>query len=385
MATKVKEKNIISVTTEAGKTYKFDVNTGITYGLRGGAIKTCPKEVAMCLQGGCAWHDRVTGENRKKTLVEQYISCVCGDSASAIYNLRSRGSELQIADSLDNMGIELHVTRYYLEKTLRKMAKSKKLVKTYVKYAQAEIKKGNSYSYNDFEQWQEDALLRESFGEYDFSGGVYGYVKNTVKDLLEWATPREIKCFKANFMNEEYLEAQYYLNGESYQCYELIPYSRFKKYCEYCKFLDIKPTTKDDFMVDLMRVTRAYVRQKEVVDADEFIKAMDIHRAEMEFEFGDFQIVIPRSPQHIKDEGRDMHHCVGGYSKNCLDLKNPNRSHIVFVRRKANLEKPYITCEIRNGRIGQYYLSYDRSITNQEDIDFKVAYQQHLDQNWIRE
>ena len=96
------------------------------------------------------------------------------------------------------------------------------------------------------------------------------------------------------------------------------------------------------------------------------------------FEDEEFTIQFPEKPIDLIKEGMLMHHCVGGYVDSVLE----QRCIIVFVRKKENPNAPYITCELyksgQNWNIGQYYLAYDRSISNIKDATFKNKYLQHL-------
>ena len=49
MATITKEKNYILYTNDNGKVYKFDINTGILYSLRGLPMKSLPKGYVRCV------------------------------------------------------------------------------------------------------------------------------------------------------------------------------------------------------------------------------------------------------------------------------------------------------------------------------------------------
>ena len=66
-----------------------------------------------------------------------------------------------------------------------------------------------------------------------------------------------------------------------------------------------------------------------------------------------------------------------------MDKVVDEQTYIVFVRRKVDPKTPYITAQIKlNGKLGQYYLSGDRDIKSLADIEFKNAYQNHLNEVW---
>lgn len=364
--TVTKEKNIISILVE-GKTapYKFDINTGIMYGLRGKAIKNVTAEVYRGLVPFC-----------NKTEVAEVIADITDGQASKMGALAQYADILRIADSFDNLGISLgnswRITRHYND-----LAKNKSLCKDYIKYAIEQKEKHNSYSFETFLEKRKIAAARKKF-DFDIDAPKYDVVRSYLLDIAYWATPRQIKSYCVNFIyNDAFLAFNRYALNQFF--------CAFKKYCEYCGYINEKVTTKDNFLSEFGRVNKAYLRQKEEIDAARFKKAMGIHRAEMEFEYGDFKVVIPTTPQEIKDEGLNMHHCVASYAYTCMKTDNPSRAHIVFVRHKDTPEKCYITCEIVNGKIKQYFLSHDRHITSEEDKQFKSQYQAHLNRTWVKE
>lgn len=57
-------------------------------------------------------------------------------------------------------------------------------------------------------------------------------------------------------------------------------------------------------------------------------------------------------------EGRRMHHCVGG--DNYLMKHNNGETFILFLRRSAEPDTPYVTIEIRDNYILQWYQAYDK-------------------------
>ena len=60
-----------------------------------------------------------------------------------------------------------------------------------------------------------------------------------------------------------------------------------------------------------------------------------------------------------------------------------NETYIAFIRKKDDIKTPYITAEIDlNGNLQQYYLAYDRKVTEKSDIEFKEKYQEYLSKVW---
>ena len=78
------------------------------------------------------------------------------------------------------------------------------------------------------------------------------------------------------------------------------------------------------------------------------------------YEDDTYMIRPARSAKEIVEEGRLLHHCVGGDSY--LNKHNDGRSYILMLRFKDKEEEPYITVEISSGKahIMQWYGARDR-------------------------
>ena len=73
-----------------------------------------------------------------------------------------------------------------------------------------------------------------------------------------------------------------------------------------------------------------------------------------------FLIRPARSAEEIVEEGRILHHCVGG--DNYLRKHNEGESYILMLRQQEGPEIPYITVEIseKNDKIMQWYGAHDK-------------------------
>lgn len=62
-----------------------------------------------------------------------------------------------------------------------------------------------------------------------------------------------------------------------------------------------------------------------------------------EFSYGDLVIVVPESSQDIVQEGKTLHHCVGGYA----DRHISGAVDILFLRHARKPNVPFLTIEMR--------------------------------------
>ena len=90
------------------------------------------------------------------------------------------------------------------------------------------------------------------------------------------------------------------------------------------------------------------------------------------FEDENFIIRPARSAEEIVQEGRILHHCVGG--DNYLKKHNEQKSIILFLRLKEEQETPYITVEIEGERIVQWYGAHDKKPDEQNMQKWLNAY-----------
>lgn len=79
----------------------------------------------------------------------------------------------------------------------------------------------------------------------------------------------------------------------------------------------------------------------------EFIK----NKLHEDFAFEDSKFIIkaPDSLKEVLEEGQALDHCVGSYSQNIAD----GSRKILFLREKDEPGKPFVTIEVRNGRLAQ--------------------------------
>ena len=159
--------------------------------------------------------------------------------------------------------------------------------------------------------------------------------------------------------------------------FQVIPLYRLKHYCNLCSYFNEKISLNENNIVEqYLRLNRQYLRQKRQVDNELYAQIMGGIKDMFEFSYGDFTVVVPKTPDEIRKEGLYMHHCVADYAMSCAD---DEPTYIIFVRKKSNPNQCYITCQVDNdGGILQYYLARDEQVTNEKDLDFQEKLQAHL-------
>lgn len=93
-------------------------------------------------------------------------------------------------------------------------------------------------------------------------------------------------------------------------------------------------------------------------------------RIEMYEKVGDeFEIVVPREPVDIINEGVSLNHCVGGY----LESVASGYKTILFLRRVSEPDKSFYTIEVGNSNIIQIHGNHNKWLgNNPEAIQFVI-------------
>lgn len=79
-----------------------------------------------------------------------------------------------------------------------------------------------------------------------------------------------------------------------------------------------------------------------IAHLNEDLEKLKEMRNSLEFEFGDFIVVQPDSVKEIIEEGKILHHCVGGYA----ERHAKGKLSIMFLRKKAEPKVPFYTIEV---------------------------------------
>lgn len=101
-------------------------------------------------------------------------------------------------------------------------------------------------------------------------------------------------------------------------------------------------------------------------------------RKALEFESGELIVIQPKEIQDIIEEGRTLHHCVGGYA----NRHAAGELTIMFLRKKDEPDTPYYTIEVSNElKIVQcrgYRNNNAGNKKTQDIINFENEYQKYL-------
>lgn len=346
----IKNKNIIEFQIGENKAYRYDMNSGIIYGLRNAPLKRVPAEVNSMLE-----------KNRGISNVIYFLGTNRYD-----YDTQKEKFEntelVSFLDRLDSAGFPvIYVEIYDYIPVFNKHFKEMR--KEYIE-----------------EHLSIDGLI-EKLREYEF----IDWCKDCGLKIDEHLTRDKAQfLMKGNYPKEWIPRLAYYLckdglweflcnNG----CYLL--QEKFRSFINMSRALKRAPE-KGNFIRQYCEVEAEYLLKKEKLDNIILHKNQTERANVLNFSYGEFEVVIPTTQKEFIDEGTNQHNCV---ARVYLPKVINGETNVVFVRKKDALDTSYITCEVSDGRILQFLLKYNKHVPKQSpEHDFYNAYALHLHQNW---
>lgn len=183
-----------------------------------------------------------------------------------------------------------------------------------------------------------------------------------VKDIEKIAFRYEHENWKALFARST---SEYYINNTVYD--------HVARYIQLCNILHKERTYKNLFL------SICQMEQEKDLIADTLCEDYQ-KKAPLFFEDDNFTVIIPTTAQEFQNEA--------DYQQNCVfRLYYPRvkefQTHIVFIRRKDDVNTPYITCEVENdGNIKQYLTRFNYAVTDKDALTFRQKYQEFLLDNF---
>ena len=366
-----KDRNMVYFTNDEGKTWSFDVNTGIFLSPKGNAVKSFPTGLGSFIDG----HD--TRDDLAVVRLMAYI--------------RNSPYDYGVRDEKN----------YYMLRNPSYYAKLAVLFQTMDKIA-------NLGCVPD--RWNL-SISNLKFINDHFKAFAKWYNENHSNEIDDFVKFYGVEMYcTQHHIDAEHLSAdtvsfiQYYLirnNGiftAKWASLENLPYTMYflshglvdvvgvnvasnllTTFFDWCETTGIKPQ-KSDFYRQYLDVKRTYIANKKQYDMAALANNYASKRNALLFEDDTLKVIIPTTTEEFKAEGDAQHNCVYSmYLEKCIK----NTTHVVFIRRKDALNKSYITCEVdKRGYIIQYLGQYNGWVADPDAINFKKQYQDWLIKNW---
>lgn len=343
------------------KPYVFDVNTGVLYSLQSKPLKNLPSKMKGCIYE-CRTNDMVFALMFK--IMDTPYNY--GNGWNFNISLFTTHAELfKIADKLNSLGYEY---KDYSDVSMNNLTIINEHFKAFVKC------------------FNEDNEIRIS----DFVEEIYP---------LLWANEHNIEInemftldFIRRLLNGRFTTEQinyivrcvcrgvgYYFmdtNVERLDYWTML--DRFKKYFDICSKMNL--SYEKDFFRGYINANRMYQTYKLHLDNEAI--ADNYKNRKLYFEDDNFIVMIPQTVDDFYNEATQQSNCV--YSCYMREVVN-HKTNVVFIRRKSNMEKSHITCEVsNNGNIRQYLLKHNQRVeANTLEREFYYKYAQWLKENWV--
>lgn len=159
--------------------------------------------------------------------------------------------------------------------------------------------------------------------------------------------------------------------------FPLISTNAVRKYCDMCDVFE-KPYNKvHNFLCEYYNTQIEYQAKQDEL-TNEKIKANQLKAKEKYFfEDDEYITLFPTTIAEVNTEGDRQHNCLRSYID---DIVN-NTSVIVFVRKKNDISKNFITCEIRRGRMWQFLLERNVRVYSDHPVyNFYKKYEKYVDE-----
>ena len=357
-----RDKNFISfLANNKKKPYVFDINTGIFYSLQSKPLKNLPPKFKTCL-------NEYETNNMVFALMDRIINApyYYGDSWSFKISLFTTHVELfKIADKLNSLGYKYNTVE---DIDIYNLSIVNKYFKGFVKH----FNENNNIKISEFVKYIYPRLWAE---EHNITINEVFTLEFIRRILNSHFTDEQIN-YIINCMRRGV--CYYFIdnNYESFNYWQML--DKFQEYFDICKKINI-PYEKD-FFRGCINAKRMYQTYKLQFDNEAIVDNYKKHN--LFFEDDNFTIVIPQTVEDFKNEAIQQNNCV--YS--CyLQLVINHKTNVIFIRKKDNIEKSFITCEVsNNGNIKQYLLKHNKRVnTNTLEHEFYHKYAKWLKENWV--
>lgn len=346
-----KNKSQFMVTLESGKQTYFNFADGNIYGVSGKVVQKFNAE-AM----------RILKSNQNSNFIAMYFY-----ERTLSYSPYIDIKEWPV--SLVETIYSLYASRYSVH-VLGKIAEfcyknSFKLDKKGVKILTEVL--SNMEDNNGKIRWIDVALLNNEIAKISYSNlpeEIITLISSAPPEIKEYIIEDVQKIiFRWEHENWEYLvdTINVYVNSYIY------------RYIQLCNFLHHERTYKNLFQsICMMEKEKNLITDKMCIEYQQ--------NAPLFFEDEDFIVLIPTTAKEFKKEADYQQNCVFRlYYPKVKECK----THVVFIRKKANIDTPYITCEVNNdGKIVQYLTRFNKHVTDNNAKAFEIAYQEYLHEHF---
>lgn len=350
MSAIIKNKNIIEFQLNDTQTYRYDMNSGILYGLKQTPLKSIPSVVNIMLENG---------HNSSNLIYYLYYGFGEGERKERFTNIKM----VSFFDRLDSAGFPVLNGLFSTHDIPIFEKHFKELRKEFV------------------EEGTPIRFLYDRLCEYDLSDWLEEnglkiddhFTKNKAIFLKDGNYPKKWLPRLAYYLCKDGLW-EFFSDGNLY-----VLQGKISSFVQMMEAMGRTPE-KGNFIRQYSEIQAEYNLKKEEFDNILLRKNQSAHANALNFSYNDFEVVIPTTSEEFINEGESQNNCV---ARIYLPKVLRGETNVVFVRKKNALDISYITCEVYGGKIYQFLLRYNQRVDdNSPEKDFYNAYAKHLAQNW---
>lgn len=157
--------------------------------------------------------------------------------------------------------------------------------------------------------------------------------------------------------------------------------NRLINYIEVCEELNLPLGKVSDFASNYIDYINLRESRKNELDNKKLSAIKEKVESKLFYENEKFIVKVPSCIDDFVNESNNQHNCV---YRSYLPYVLCGQRYIVFIRKKDNPSKSYITCEIyKDGRIGQYLGTFNHSVFDSDALIFQKDYQDFLFTNFL--
>lgn len=361
----IKDKNIITITTDYNgveRTYTLDINKGCTINSKGRKITSRPigfipsnYELARELQ-----------EFRKTFTILGYILSMVQNNNLMLSIAHQYLPIAEKIDALGNKELGKIITNY---DCLNFLSHIKKIgLKPFLDWAK---EKDYCFNYYDLNLFVDEIKLysiapKEKVKKLDtFTKRIISNIANNISTETLAKHYQRILYYMENDHYIKYIKKR----NEIYRVTEIL-----RNMVNYATALECEIPKSNNLFETYNMLEKNYEVWKDIKDNKAL--AENQNKSYLNFAYGKYVVVVPTTAEEFRKEAFEQHNCV--YST-YMPLVVEGKTNVVFIRKADQIDKSFITCEVRpNGMIEQYLLAHNRIIENKELIAFKELYQIHI-------
>lgn len=371
-----KEHQFLVFELEDGKTVKYNLATGESIGKSGKVVK----DICTQLRGYNLLDIIHSFQDDKYREFLKFIDKRVNSSSAKGYcrsygrvdKIRNIGSFLKRIDDyneyeqffaagLNNIAYPLEYKFKEIPKGLFKLVReydlkiTNELIKSYIDYPNLFINLLNKEYYSIKHEAIAKLITYDLCFNYRNSTYYYGYSNDYKERFMSLINeynykPKSLLKHLDNLITYEALDSLENIINEFYDYVKMMS-AITNKYEKYPK----------NFLTTHKIACRNYNRLKIEYSEEIFNKRKD---KSLEFTYGNYKIIYPKTTDDIKEEGISLNHCVSSYIGSVIDGK----CHILFLREKDELDKSLVTLEIRNNKVIQARGKFNRDVNKKEQM-----------------